>query len=182
MIFDTKTKFLDPEKVLFASGLSAGQSFADIGAGSGFYSVAAAKITGEQGMVYSVDILGPTLDHIAAESRLKGIRNIKTLQCDLEQKNACHIISTGSMDMVLFANIAHQVKKSANLFAEAYRLLKTGGKLVVVEWSDQPGPIGPPADQRISAVRITKLSADAAFRSAGNITTDIYHYGLVFIK
>src|SRR5258708_7468668 len=63
-VFDPTRKFLDPERVLFAAGLGTGQTFADFGSGSGFYTVGASKIVGEQGTVYSVDILESVLDHI----------------------------------------------------------------------------------------------------------------------
>ncbi len=181
-IFDPSRKFLDPEKVLFAAGLSSGQTFADLGSGSGFYSLAAAKIVGEQGTVYSVDILESALDHTAAEARLKGLRNIKTLMCDLEQAQACKQVSAGTVDMVLFANITHQIKNRANLFAEAYRILKTGGKLVVIEWNDQPSPIGPVAAERISESETTTLARKAALKSSGTLSVDPYHYGVIFIK
>ena len=181
-VFDPTRKFLDPERVLFASGLSVGQTFADLGSGSGFYTLAAAKIVGEQGVVYSVDILETSLDHIAAESRLKNFRNIQTLICDLEQEQACKQIPTGQVDVVLFANIAHQIKNRNNLFAEAYRLLKTQGKLIVVEWNDQPSPIGPMAADRISEAEINSLGKKFSFKTAGNIVVDPYHYGLIFIK
>ena len=50
-------KFLDPEKVLFHSGLTKAQTVVDLGTGSGFYAVAASKIVGERGRVYVFDIL-----------------------------------------------------------------------------------------------------------------------------
>jgi predicted methyltransferase len=181
-IFDPTRKFLDPERVLFAAGLSAGQTFTDFGSGSGFYTLGAAKIVGEQGTVYSVDILESSLDHVVAEARLKGLRNIKTLMCDLEQTAACSIIPAGSVDMVLLANITHQIKNRQNLYAEAYRLLKTGGKLVIIEWNDQPSPIGPVASERISEAEVTSSAKKSGFKSAGEITVDPYHYGSIFIK
>ena len=182
LVFDPSSKFLDPERVLFAAGLATGQTFADLGAGSGFYSLAAGKISGEQGLVYSVDILESALDHVSAEARLKGLRNIKTLLCDLEQVNSCQQIPTGTVDMVLFANIVHQIKHPANLFDEAYRLLKTGGKLIVIEWNEQPSPIGPAAADRLGEAKVTAVANKSAFKAGGKLSTDPYHYGIVFIK
>jgi ubiquinone/menaquinone biosynthesis C-methylase UbiE len=181
-IFQPATKFLDPEKILFAAGLSAGQVVADLGTGSGFYSVAAGKIVGDQGLVYAVDILDTALDHVSAEGRLKGLRNLKTFRCDLEQSNSCRIIPTGSVDLVILATIVHQIKDQSALFTEAYRLLKTGGKLIAVEWNDQPSPIGPAALDRIQPANFIKLAKQTSFKQAGALATDTYHYGLVFIK
>ena len=84
--------------------------------------------------------------------------------------------------MVLFANILHQITSKKNLLGQAYRLLKTGGKLVVIEWNEIPSPIGPIASERISNNDVAKLAAEATFKPAGLLTADIYHYGLIFIK
>jgi ubiquinone/menaquinone biosynthesis C-methylase UbiE len=181
-IFDPSRKFLDPERVLFLAGLASGQTVVDFGSGSGFYSLAAARIVGEQGMVYSIDILESALEHTSAEARMKGYKNIKTAVCDLEQPSACGHIPAGTADFTLFANIAHQIKDRNNLFIEAYRLLKTGGKLIIIEWNDQPSPIGPPAVDRITEPEINSLAKKAAFKNGGQINIDTYHYGLVFIK
>ncbi len=181
-LFDPSAKFNDPEKILFAAGLGAGQMFADYGAGSGFYTFAAGKTVGEQGAVFAVDILQTALDHIAAEARLKGLRNIKTIRADLEDQEALKAIPIGTMDMVLFSNITHQIKNKTTLFAESYRSLKTGGKLLVIDWNDAPSPIGPPAASRLSAGEVSRLAAESHLKSAGELPVDNYHYGLMFIK
>ncbi len=180
--FDPTHKFLNPEKILFAAGLTAGKTVADLGAGSGFYTQAAAKIVGDQGTVYAADVLESALDHIAADARLKGYRNIKFLRCDLESHSSCETIPAGSVDLVIFANIVHQLKDQPGLFVQAYRLLKTGGKVVVVEWNDQPSPIGPVADQRISTATMARFAEKANLKLQGEIPTDPYHYGLMFTK
>jgi ubiquinone/menaquinone biosynthesis C-methylase UbiE len=179
---DPNTKFLDPEKVLFAAGLNSGQVLADLGAGGGFYSFAASKIVGDTGSIYAVDVLEPTLDHVASEARVKGLRNIKTIRADLENPDGLSEIPTGSVDMVLFANILHQIKDKKSLLAIAYRLLKTHGRLVVIEWNDQPSPIGPTPEDRIPSSEVSKLISSSNLKQAGMLATDAYHYGLIFIK
>ncbi|MEJ0021744.1 MAG: class I SAM-dependent methyltransferase [Candidatus Doudnabacteria bacterium] len=181
-IFDPASKFLDPEKILFAAGLSAGQIVADLGTGSGFYTLAAGKIVGDGGQVFAVDILDTALDHVSAEARMKGLRNLKILRADLEQADSCRNIPTGSIDMAIMANIFHQIKNHAALFTEAYRMLKTGGKLVAIDWNDMPGPIGPMAADRVKPEVLKKLAKQTTLKEAGVLPTDIYHYGLMFIK
>ncbi len=181
-VFDPSNKFLSPDKTLFAAGLSSGQTVADLGTGSGFYAVAAAKIVGEQGQVYSVDILDSALDHVMAEARLSSLRNIKTLRTDLEQDSSCAEVKTGSIDLVILANVVHQIENKDNLFTEVYRMLKTGGKLLAIEWNDEPSPIGPVATERIKPEVIKKLAKEATLKEAGSVAADNYHYGLMFIK
>ncbi len=181
-VFDPSLKFLDPERTLFAAGLSANHTVADLGTGSGYYALAAGKIVGEQGLVYAVDILETSLDHISAEGRMQGLKNFKLMRADLEQDNSCATIPTGSVDLVIFANILHQIKNQMPLLTEAYRMAKTGAKFLVIEWNDQPGPLGPPVAERIGPAVVNKLAAGATLKPAGSVEADIYHYGLLFIK
>ena len=181
-VFDPSRKFLDPERVLFSAGLGLGHNFADFGAGSGFYVIAASKIVGDNGVVYGIDILESALDHMSAEARLHNRRNIKTLMCNLEQRKSCEGIVEGSLDMVLMGNILHQVKDRASLFTEAYRLLKTGSKLVTIEWNDQPVSIGPVATSRVAEHEVVNVALKNGFKQAGKLNVDPYHYGLIFIK
>lgn len=175
-------KFNNPEKILFAAGLSQGQAFADFGAGSGFYSFAAGKVVGDHGIVFAVDILQTALDHIAAEARLQGLRNVKTIHGNLEKEETLSSIPVGMVDMVLFSNITHQIKDKEKLFAAAYKVLKTGGKLLVIDWNDSPSPIGPPAASRVNASEVTTHAAKAHLQPAGHLPSDNYHYALTFIK
>src|SRR3990167_7428396 len=146
LAFDHSSKFLDPQKILLAVGIANGQTLADLGAGSGFYSLTAGKLVGVQ-----------------------GIKNIKTMLCDLEQARSCQQIPTGSVDVVLMANISHQITNLNNLFAEAYRLLKTGGKLLVIEWNEEPSVLGPASKQRISSQEVRKTAAKATLKEDGTI-------------
>ena len=181
-VFNSGSKFLDPEKLLFAAGLTPGQRVADLGTGSGFYSLAAGKMVGEQGLVYSTDILESALDHVSAEARRKGLNNLKIFRTDLEQADSCSVVPTGSVDLVILANIIHQLKNQSALLAETYRMLKTGGRMVVVEWNDTASPIGPAVFSRVKPDEVARLAASAALKSAGEISCDTYHYGLIFIK
>ncbi|MBI4363366.1 MAG: class I SAM-dependent methyltransferase [Candidatus Doudnabacteria bacterium] len=182
LVFDPQIKFLSPDKVLFATGLTVSQTVADLGTGSGFYAVAAAKIVGETGNVLVVDILESALEHVSAEARLKFLRNIKTLRCDLEKPKSCLKIPDGSVDLVIMGNILHQIGSKDNLMTEAYRLLKTGGKLLLIDWNQKPSTIGPPAKARISSEQARQLVLKFNFKLSREVDTDNYHYGMVFVK
>jgi ubiquinone/menaquinone biosynthesis C-methylase UbiE len=180
MQIKTQSKFINPKAVLFQAGLKAGQSVADLGTGSGFYSLAAAEIVGNNGHVHSADVKDSALEHLSVEARVKGLKTIKTYRCDLdEEKLACRV-PEGECDMVVLANILHEVKHPKNLIKHAYAMLKSGGRLVVVDWNSQPGPIGPHAEKRVSESDAKKLLESCSFKHIKNLETDEYHYGLVF--
>src|SRR3989344_5278301 len=127
-------KFLDPEKLLFSVPVTSDMVVADFGCGNGYYSVAAAKIVGKKGQVYALDILEDALSQTATLAKLNSIPNITTRQCDLEKLGACQIPDT-SCDFAIISSILHQLENKENVIREAYRVLKTGGKLIVVDGS-----------------------------------------------
>ena len=181
-IFQPRLKFLDPEQLLFKSGLARGQIVADLGAGNGHYAMAAAKIVGNNGQVFVIDIMEDSLGMVSSEARLKGLRNVKTIRSDLELPNATGSLPAGQIDLVIYANVLHQVKNRERLFEDAFRLLATGGKVLVVEWNNKPGPIGPPSASRITEGEIMGLAKGSSLAFESKIETDKYHYGLIFKK
>ena len=174
-------KFLDPEKVLHAVELDKNMIVADLGSGNGFFTVPAARIIGEQGQVWAVDILEEALGNLISLARMEGRNNILTQQCDLDAPQSCNIPEL-TCDLVIVGKVLAQMKNPQNLANEAYRILKTGGKLLVVEWKKQSSVLGPSLDQRISLEDAKKLFIAQAFKFGGDIETDKYHYGLIFEK
>jgi ubiquinone/menaquinone biosynthesis C-methylase UbiE len=174
-------KFLDPEAVLFRVGLGRGKTVVDLGAGSGFFAINSAKIVGDDGHVYVVDLLETALEHVNAEARLKNLRNIQTVRADLESGPVA-AIPAGCADLVIVANLMHQIKDAGKIMHESYRLLKTGGKLVVIDWNEAPVAIGPVHSERVLEDDVKAHAASASLGFSGSFDTDQYHYGLTFIK
>ena len=177
----TKQKFLNPEKVLHAVALDKNMTVADMGSGNGFFPVPAAKIIGDQGQVWAVDILEEALGNLISLARLEGRNNILTQQCDLDSQEPCNIPEL-SCDLVIVGKILTQMKSPQYLANEAYRILKTGGKLLVLEWKKESSVLGPPLGQRIGMEDAKKIFTTQAFKYSGEIETDPFHYGLVFQK
>jgi ubiquinone/menaquinone biosynthesis C-methylase UbiE len=174
-------KFLDPEAVLFRTGLTRGSTVVDFGAGSGFFALSSAKIAGNDGHVYVVDLLETALAHVNAEARLKNLRNIQTIRADLEKGEVTQI-PAGTADLVIIANLLHQVKDHKKIMHEAYRVLKTSGKLLVVDWNEAPVAIGPVHTDRVAEEDVKSQATKASLKFNGSIDTDTYHYGLIFVK
>lgn len=175
------TKFLDPEKVVFQLNLAKGSTIVDLGAGSGFFALASSKATGPTGKVFVIDILDSALDHVQSSARIQNINNIHTIRKDLEKDSIPEIVP-GTVDLVIMANVMHQTKNHSNLFAETYRMLKTGAHLLVVDWNEIVGPLGPKADERIGEVDVKKIAQKSNLKFEKQIDADKYHYGLIFIK
>jgi ubiquinone/menaquinone biosynthesis C-methylase UbiE len=183
MLTKTQKKFIDPESVLFEAGLKVGQNVADLGAGSGFYALAAAKIVGSEGAVHVADVKESSLDHVVAEARMHGHKSIKTYRCDLDENEirSCKL-PEGQCHMVILANILHEVENRNNLLKHSYEMLQTGGRLVVVDWNKTTSYFGPPAEKRISEEEAKKLVTGSSFKFIKNLIADDYHFALVFEK
>ena len=171
--------FLNPEKLLFQAGVAKGQTVADMGSGSGHFALAAARIVGPNGQVFAVDVFEPSLNHIQAAAAVLRINNLKTFQCDLETAG-CKSIKEGSVDVVILANVLSQIKERQTIFREIYRVLRTSGKLLVVEWSDKASSFGPEPESRISMAVVTKLLPVSGFQLEQELPADFYHYCLLF--
>ncbi|MBI4050538.1 MAG: class I SAM-dependent methyltransferase [Candidatus Doudnabacteria bacterium] len=177
----TKTKeFLNPEILLKAVPLESGKVVADFGCGNGYYAVAAATLVGNKGQVYALDIMEDALAQTATLGKLVGVRNISALQCDLEKPGSCPLPGT-SCDLVILASILHQVSNQDNLVREAYKVLKTGGQILVIEWN--PDAIfGPPVNERISRFQAQKLLEKHGLRPIAELPAGAFHYALLYGK
>ncbi|HAH04556.1 TPA: hypothetical protein DCL28_03315 [Candidatus Komeilibacteria bacterium] len=155
---------------------------ADLGCGSmGFFSLQAAALAGDKGQVYAVDILKEVLSSVEGRARQAGLYNIKTVWSNLEVVGAAKI-PAASLDYALLVNLLFQIKKRHEVFGEAHRLLKDGGRLLVVDWLPAGGAIGPATEMRIDPEEIKQLAAAAGYTLQSEFAAGASHYGLIFKK
>lgn len=158
--------------------LSPGERVADFGAGSGFYSIAAAEFVGPGGVVYAIDIQQELLRRIAALAREQG-HAIRVVRGDLEEREGS-MLPEKSVGAVVAANILFQIEKKERFVEEVARVLRRGGKALVIDWKDSYNNIGPHQE---SVVR--EDAARSLFEKAGFIfekeVPDVgeHHYGFI---
>lgn len=175
-----KQTFVKPENLLKNISLKQGMTVADFGCGSGHYTVAAAAQVGAKGQVYALDVQEEALSHTATHAKLLGLHNVSTKLCDLEKFGSCPVPET-SCDLVILGSVLHQVQDRDNVLRYAYRVLKTGGWLVAVEWLPDAF-FGPPQPERISKEVIQTLIEKFSFRPAGVLPAGSFHYALLYQK
>lgn len=174
------TKFINPGSVVAEMGLQKGQTVADFGCGSGFYVLPAAQVVGDAGTVLAVDVQESKLASTMSAARQYGLKNVQVLKADLDQ--IAIGISEGSYDAVIMASILHEISSQDMLLKNAYRILKTGGKVLAVEWKKEITPIGPAMEVRVSQSELEKTFVDKGFHKEKDIHADSYHYAMVFVK
>lgn len=174
------SRFLDPQKLLSTVPITSGMAVADFGCGNGYYSTAAAGMVGPKGQVFGIDIMEDALSQTATLAKIAGLRNISLRQCDLEQFGTCDLPET-SCDLVIMASLLHQVKNKDNAVREAYRVLKTGAKILVVEWLPE-AKFGPSPQDRLPITAIKSLLEKNGFRPLSELPAGTFHYALLYSK
>lgn len=177
-----KNQLLNPFTILEGLGAGDGKVIADLGCGGvGYFVFAASKLVGDHGIVYAVDILKPNLEGIKSRAKSEGIYNIRTIWANLEVLSGTKI-PTNTVDIALFINTLFQTRKHREVLHEAFRIIKPGGVLAVIDWKPVSMPIGPPAGERVGKERVREFAVLSGFTQGEEFEAGKYHYGIKFYK
>lgn len=171
-------KFVNPNEVLNKIKLRSDMTAADFGCGSGGWVIPLAKKL-EQGLVYAIDIQEEPLSALESKLKVEGIQNVKKVLSDIEVENGSKVPALSS-DLVLMTNLLFQTEKKKEVFKEADRILKPGGKILVVDWKPETS-LGPD-EGRVSPEEVKKLAEEFKLKLKKEFSAGDYHYGLVFEK
>lgn len=173
--------FSNPAHNVPQFGLREGMTVADFGSGTGAYAIALARAVGESGTVYAVDVQRDLLTRLQNMAVQENIPNIEVLWGTIDEKEGSHIKS-GLLDLVLIANTLFQVDNKIATIQEAYRVLKDGGALAVIDWSDSWSGLGPPKDAVVTSAEAMLVCTDNGFSLKKHFPAGDHHYGLLFTK
>jgi len=177
-----KSALFDITAILSKMSISERQRVAELGCGNfGFFVFPLARLVGRDGRVYAVDILKATLEEIKERSKKENLPQIETIWSNLEIFKATKI-ETSSLDSALIVNVLHQSNKKSELIREATRLLKRGGKLLIIEWKDSDIPFGPTVEQRVSIESLKSAVFKIGLSIIEEFEAGPYHYGLILSK
>ena len=148
-----------PDKVIAALHLKPGQSVADIGAGTGYFTVRLARA--EPGAkVYGVDIepsmVGYTRDRAAKE----GLKNVAAVQASADSANLPEPV-----DVVLVVDTYHHIGEREKYFRKLAKSLKAGGRVAIIDFKVD-APDGPPKEFRFSPEQVKAEMAKAGYKLA----------------
>ena len=171
--------FSDPRENVLQVGLREGMKVGDFGAGSGHYARAAAVIVGRSGKVYAIDIQEDVLKHLKLNTHERHQRVIETVWGDIEKPGGTHL-RDASLDAVLLANTLFQVENRFGLLKEIQRVLKPGGKLMVVDWAGSYGGIGPSPERVVPEHAAEEFFISGGFYKAKSFRAGPHQYGILF--
>jgi len=171
-------EFLDPNQVLNQIDLFPDMIAADFGCGSGGWAIPLAKKL-QEGKVYAIDILEEPLSVLKSRAGSERMLNLQAVRGDVEEKGGSKMADS-SVDLVLMTSLLFQVDDKKEVMAEAERVLKRGGRILVVDWL--PDSILGPKDGRISAKEVKEIAKEYDLRAESEFEAGAYHYGLILKK
>lgn len=146
-----------PDKVIAALKLESGQAVADIGAGTGYFSVRLAKSNASL-RVYGVDIEPSMIDYLRSRAAKEGLSNITVV---LAQPDSANL--PVAVDLVLIVDTYHHIPNRVEYFRKLSASLKPGGRVAIVDFKPEAS-MGPPKEFRLKADEIRAELAQASFR------------------
>ncbi len=173
--------FLDPAAVIADAGIATGESVADFGCAAGYFSLPAAAAVGNDGRVIAIDILPQALETVESKARLVGYHAVQTRRANLERDEGSGL-GAESMDWVILKNVLFMSDDRDAMLREAFRILRSGGHVLVVEWNDVNQGIGPKTDDRIAYDAMRTLLEQAGFAFERDLRAGDYHYGVIAKK
>lgn len=173
--------FANPEENVARLHLKEREKVADFGAGTGAYAIAAGKVVGRNGSVYAVEVQDTLLPRIANAAREAGLSNVKTLWGDIEELGGTSI-PDNIIDALILSNVLFQSEDIHALFEEVRRVLKPGGRVLVVEWRDSFNGLGPQPDMIVSPSSVQDTCSRGGFSEKESFDAGEHHYGFIFEK
>jgi SAM-dependent methyltransferase len=145
-----------PEQIMDLLRIAEGSTVADLGAGSGWFTIRLARRVGPNGLVYAEDIQAPMVNYIGLRARresLPWIRPILGTATDPRLPNG--------IDAILIVDTYHEVEDPIPLLRNSAKALKPGGLIGVVDFLPGGGGPGPAPDERVEPESVVK-AAEAA--------------------
>ncbi len=164
-----------PERLLRSLGLKEGDTLADVGCGPGFFTIPAARIVGPEGTVYAIDTQQEMLESLKERNPPPNVVPVKSGEHSMP-------IEGGSADMALAAYVLHEAEDKALFLSEVKRILRKGGKAVIIDWKKQSEEHGPPVEERITEGEAEGFLAGAGFSRMETASLNESHYLITALK
>ncbi len=169
--------FSDPLKNLKAFGLREDNVIADLGAGTGYYSLAAGELA-SKGKVYAVEIQKDFLDTIKHKAEEAHQKNIEVIWGNIEKRGGTKI-GDNIVDAVIASIILFQVEDRDAFVAEVHRILKPKGRVLLIDWSESSIMAGA---NIVSKDEALALFEKKGFNKEREIDAGEHHYGIILVK
>jgi len=170
---EERIKELRPYQLLKdTAGVKTGMTCVDLGCGTGTFTFPLLLCVGSEGVVYGVDDSEEMLEHIRSKNPPA---NLILVHADVNRTGLDNSIA----DFCLLSSILHEVDQPANLVAEAFRLLKSGGRVLDLDWKAELDSPGPPQRRRLSRDKVEQLFKHTGFHNLQYLDWSRNHYAFL---
>lgn len=175
-IFETpgRDRRLQIDRVMDLLGLKPGKSVADIGAGSGWFTVRAARRVSPGGTVYAEDINPAAVSHIRERAQQEHLSDVQAIEGTPDDPK----LPPASVDAVMLLKVYHEVAQPATLLAHLRPALRPGAKIGIIDRN------GTGADHGLDEKVVIREMEQAGFRVSGRYDftkADGQDYFLIFM-
>jgi SAM-dependent methyltransferase len=169
-----RLEYLNPDLIWEKAALLDPAVLVDVGAGTGFFALLFSRKM-KNGKVYACDISAEMIswmnDNLPAES--------KGIVIPVRMQETSVPLPDGTADLVYMINLHHELEDPQRILEESLRLLKKGGKVMVIDWKKEGTPEGPPLELRVREETIESHMRDAGFSEITKYAALPYHYFLI---
>jgi SAM-dependent methyltransferase len=166
---------LQIDRVMDILAIREGSAVADIGAGSGWFTVRAARRVGQPGTVYAVEINPDYLNHIGTRAQKENLANIRTVL----GKEDDPLLPAASVDAILILKTYHEFSKPLSMLRAMHKALRPDGRLGVI---DRNGAGNDHGVKRELVIKEAALAGFALLEEHDFVKPDDMDYFLVFRK
>lgn len=182
MFQDQQMKMFDINLILHKIAIKEGDKIAELGCGHfGHFVFPLAKLTGKTGIVYAVDVVPGVLDEVKKRAYTENLPQIKPVWSNLEIFKGAKIESS-SIDSALLINVLSQSDKKIEIIRESVRLIKPGGKLLIVDWKNNALLFGPKLEYRLKPEVLRQIAPKLNLTIIEEFEAGIQYHAFLFRK
>lgn len=170
-----RRKLLPPEKILRDFQIVQSDVVLDLGAGTGYFTLPAARMTEKE--VFALDVEPRMLDMLKEKVVQAKVTNVRLLQGETENIP----LEGQTVDKIIASFILHETRNLTKTLHEIKRVLKTGGRMLVIEWEKRQTEEGPPLKERLAVEELQKAIRGAGLEIEKTLRENGKHY-LLHVK
>jgi ubiquinone/menaquinone biosynthesis C-methylase UbiE len=171
-----RDEWQEPDKVIEKMNLKAGDVVADIGAGSGYFTRRFAIAVGPTGKAYGVDIEPQLVKYMEDDAKKINLKNYIPRLATMADSG----LDSGSVDVAFICLTYHHIEDRINYMNKLKKILKKGGRVVIVAFYKKRMDFGPPPDNKISEEVTIGEMKEAGYHLARRLDFLKYQYFLEF--
>jgi ubiquinone/menaquinone biosynthesis C-methylase UbiE len=172
-----RLEWQQPGKIMDALGIGEASVVADLGAGSGWFTIQLSRRVGPNGLVFAEDIQKPMIQAIKLRVDRLGLKNVTTV---LGTAADPHLPKP--VDAVLIVDAYHEMELPVALLTNVTKLLKPMGRIGIVDFTKDGGGPGPATEERVDPEAVIRDAQGAGLVLRSRETFLKYQYMLVFEK